>query len=83
MEITKTFNCHVGEPYRSDKVLKIKYENIKKRAKKDHKRYITGTGGGPSKKIVVTDVDSTIHEILGTQMTGLPSEFDCDAADGL
>ncbi|KAG5863675.1 hypothetical protein JTB14_002742 [Gonioctena quinquepunctata] len=35
-------------------------------------------GGGPEKDIVVTTVDNDINEIIGTQLTGRPSEFDDD-----
>lgn len=67
-------------------MLKNKYENIKKRGKQkfaDHKKYVMGTGGGPSKEIVVTETDSSLYEILGTQLTGLSSQFDSDSAGGL
>lgn len=85
VKICNEFNSQLGEPYRSDKTLKNKYENIKKRAKQrfaDHKKYVTGTGGGPHKDILISDTDTSLHEILGTQLTGLTSEFDSDMTAG-
>lgn len=86
IQICKEFNGISREVYRTHQVLKNKYENIKKRAKQkfaDNKNYMKGTGGGPSKEIVMTTTDTQIHEILGTQLTGLCSQFDNDAAAGL
>lgn len=45
-------------------------------------KHITTTRGGPSKDIMVTSTDDDIHEIIGTQLTGLSSEFDDDAVMG-
>lgn len=85
LKIEEEFNMIGGEPYRDCKILRTKYENLKKRTKKkyaDHKTYITTTGGGPSKDIMITSTDDDIHEIIGTQLTGLSSEFDDDAVMG-
>lgn len=84
-KIYSEFNSILGDPYRSIKVLKNKYENIKKRAKQkfaDNKKYVSGTGGGAFKDLVLTKTESDIHDILGTQLTGLTSKFDSDATAG-
>lgn len=83
--ITKEFNMVCGETHRDRPTLRNKYENIKKRSKTkfaDDKKYVAGTGGGPSKPIVITGCDNVIGEILGEQLTGNGSEFDDDAAEG-
>ncbi|KAJ3653971.1 hypothetical protein Zmor_013189 [Zophobas morio] len=81
-KIAIEFNSLSGQTYRDDKVLKKKYENIKKRTTKkfaDEKCYVGGTGGGPQQLIEVTDVDVVVKEILGARLTGHSSEFDDDA----
>ncbi|CAG9773218.1 unnamed protein product [Ceutorhynchus assimilis] len=81
-KIYTEFNNILGDPHRTTKVLKNKYENIKKRAKQkfaDNKKYVIGTGGGPFKDLVIADTESDLHEILGTQLTGGTSKFDGDA----
>ena len=68
--------------YRSAKVLRSRYENKKKRAKQkfaDEKKYVIGTGGGPCREVIVGPEDSIMLDVLGTQMTGLTSQFDDDA----
>lgn len=85
LQLAKEYNSMFGDCYRDCKILKNKYENIKKRTKQkfaDHKTYIKGTGGGPSKDIIVTTTDNDIHEIIGTQLTGNYSEFDDDCTAG-
>ncbi|KAI4457563.1 hypothetical protein MML48_7g00015983 [Holotrichia oblita] len=82
-KIEEEFNASSGEIYRSVEVLRNKYENIKKRTKKklsDQKKDIFGTGGGPSEGIIISGVEKDIEDILGTQLTGLPSEFDNDVS---
>ncbi|KAJ8964173.1 hypothetical protein NQ314_005083 [Rhamnusium bicolor] len=37
-----------------------------------------GTGGGPAKKFDDTSMDNDMKQILGSQMTGIESEFDND-----
>lgn len=85
-KIYKEYNSILGDPHRCTKVLRNKYENIKKRAKQkfaDNKKYMTGTGGGPFKDIEITKTESELHEILGTQLTGFTSKYDSDATAGL
>lgn len=85
INLAKECNSVCAEYHRDVKTLRNKYENIKKRTKQkfaDQKKYVTGTGGGPEKDIVITTVDNDIYEIIGTQLTGRPSEFDDDTVAG-
>jgi len=68
--------------FRSAKHLKEKYNNLKKNTKKKfaiEKMNISKTGGGSYTPILVTDVDLTIKEILGPQVSGLQNSYDCDS----
>lgn len=68
--------------FRDPVILRRKYENLKKKAKKkfaDFKCQIKGTGGGESTNIVFNSIDETIQSMLGTQLTGMISQFDSDA----
>ncbi|XP_074035390.1 uncharacterized protein [Leptinotarsa decemlineata] len=79
--VTNEFNSISGENYRQLQVLKNKYENIKKRSKQKfaaEKSFLKKTGGGPPEDFHVDDIDNAIKQIIGTQMTGLQSEFDDD-----
>lgn len=79
--VTNEFNSISGENYRHLEVLRNKYDNLKKRSKQkfaDEKSFLKKTGGGPSKDFYFDDTDKEIKEIIGTQMTGLQSEFDDD-----
>lgn len=40
---------------------------------------ISKIGGGSYTPISVTDVDLTIKEILGPQVSGLQNSYDCDS----
>ncbi|KAI4469096.1 hypothetical protein MML48_2g00005915 [Holotrichia oblita] len=69
--IENEFNSLSGQTFRDVKVLKNKYENIKKRTKKkvsDNKINIMGTGGGPSQDV----------GMLGARVEGYPSAFGID-----
>lgn len=82
IKIENEFNTLNGEPYRDRKVLKKKYENMKKATKKklaDHKCEINSTGGGPSKKIELTDIDDKIKCILGNRIQSFPSQSCSDS----
>lgn len=84
-KIGKEFNA-AATVYRDEKVLKTKYENMKKRTKQkfsEEKKYTNGTGGGPPKPTKYTDTDENIKEILGARLTGLSSHFDNDATLGV
>ncbi|CAG9759613.1 unnamed protein product [Ceutorhynchus assimilis] len=62
-KIYTEFNSILGDPHRTAKVLKNKYENIKKRAEQkfaDNKKYVIGTGGGPFKDLVIADTEKSI-----------------------
>ncbi|KAI4455713.1 myb/sant-like dna-binding domain [Holotrichia oblita] len=63
-KIEEEFNASSGEIYRSVEVLRNK----------------NCTGGGPSEGIIISGVEKDIEDILGTQLTGLPSEFDNDVS---
>ncbi|KAK9739322.1 Myb/SANT-like DNA-binding domain [Popillia japonica] len=81
-KIESEFNGLSGEMYRPREVLKKKYENIKKRVKKQYaeeKCYARRTGGGPPKQSIFNEVDTAVKEILGTRIEGRLSEFDGDA----
>lgn len=76
------FNACSGEVYRSRKVLRKKYDNIKKRVKHKYakeKCFARGTEGGPPQDFEFNDVDIEIKEILGMRIEGHQSEFDGDA----
>ncbi|KAF5306998.1 hypothetical protein FQR65_LT18504 [Abscondita terminalis] len=80
------FNAVCGESFRDWKVLKKKYENLKKRTKKkfaDQKCELKKTGGGPPVIIKIDNVDEEIKEILGSRVEGLPSEFGGDITGAL
>ncbi|KAJ3646189.1 hypothetical protein Zmor_023786 [Zophobas morio] len=81
-KIEVEFNFLSGQTFRDHKVLKKKYDNIKKRTTKkfaDEKAYVGGTGGGSQQSIEVTDVDVAVKEILGARLMGDSSEFDGDS----
>ncbi|CAH1107025.1 unnamed protein product [Psylliodes chrysocephalus] len=83
--VCQKFNAHSKQSiYRDVDVLKNKYNNEKKKAKKkyaDEKRHLYGTGGGPPEIIQESTIDKDIAEIIGTQMTGFPSKYDDDFLD--
>lgn len=79
--VTNDFNSISGENYRHLQILRNKYENVKKQSKQkfaDEKSFLKKTGGGPPKDFNFDDTDKEMKEIIGTQMTGLQSEFDDD-----
>ncbi|KAJ8946762.1 hypothetical protein NQ314_008802 [Rhamnusium bicolor] len=81
VKLAKEFNSCCGDSYRDAQVLRNKYLNMKKRSKKnfsEEKKHLHGTGGGSPKSYTTTDIDKSIKEIIGSQMTGLSSEFDND-----
>lgn len=81
LRLANEFNSISGEAYRDAKILRNKYENMKKRSKQkfaDEKLYTRGTGGGPVKPTLLTDIDEKVKDIIGSQMTGFVSEFDGD-----
>ncbi|XP_072402984.1 uncharacterized protein [Diabrotica undecimpunctata] len=81
-KIEEEYNSSVGSNFREVKVLRKKYENIKKRSKRkfaDEKAHVMGTGGGSQMDSQINEIDIDIKEILGTRLEGLHSEFDDDA----
>ncbi|KAJ8910201.1 hypothetical protein NQ315_014372 [Exocentrus adspersus] len=81
LQLAKDFNSYCGDVYRDPQVLRSKYLNIKKRAKKnfsEEKKYVYGTGGGPPQTSDITDIDNDVKEIIGSQMTGFSSKWDND-----
>lgn len=79
--ISKEFNSTTGT-FIDPPILRRKYENLKKKAKKkfaDLKCHVKGTGGGEPANIVFDSIDETIQSMLGTQLTGMTSQFDSDA----
>lgn len=81
--ISKEFNSTTGT-FKDSSTLRCKYENLKKKAKKkfaDLKCHVKGTGGGESANIVFDSIDEIIQSVtmLGTQLTGMTSQFDSDA----
>ncbi|XP_019884970.2 myb/SANT-like DNA-binding domain-containing protein 3 [Camponotus floridanus] len=79
--ISKEFNSTTGT-FRDSPTLRRKYKNLKKKAKKkfaDLKCHVKGTGGGEPANIVFDSIDETIQSMLGTQLTGMTSQFDSDA----
>jgi hypothetical protein len=84
IDLSKEYNAISGDTYRDAKVLRSKYENLKKRTKQkfaDEKASKFGTGGGPEEHFHMTEVDVNIKEIIGKQLTGFPSEFDDDCEE--
>lgn len=77
----KGFNAKVFAA-RSLVKLKVKYDNIKSKAKKEvaqQKQYFTGTGGGPSTLKDLDPITSLILEIINLKtVVGLTSSFDSD-----
>lgn len=74
------FNAN-SATFRDATMLRRKYENLKKRSKQKYaqeKCNLTGTGGGSPAVITITAVDESIKNILGTQLTGMTSQFDDD-----
>ncbi|KAL1493681.1 hypothetical protein ABEB36_009376 [Hypothenemus hampei] len=83
-KITNLFNSKFGNKHRDQKILKTKYDNLKKITKKKYasiKLHLRGTGLGPPTIAVMTATEKDIQELLGSQVTGLISEFDNDAED--
>ncbi|CAH0548575.1 unnamed protein product [Brassicogethes aeneus] len=81
LEVAEEFNGICGETFRDVKVLRSKYENIKKRTKQkvaDQKFLVKGTGGGPGKMFEYSNVENATIEIAGTQIIGTESNFDDD-----
>jgi hypothetical protein len=84
IDLSKGYNAISGDTYRDPKVLRSKYENLKKRTKQklaDEKASKFGTGGGPEEHFHMTEVDVNIKEIIGKQLNGFPSEFDNDCEE--
>lgn len=76
----------VGFFHRDTKILKSKYENLKKQTKRklaDEKRYVMGTGGGPPIKHQIYQRQILkIKDIVGDLvLSGQVSKFDSDAVD--
>ncbi|XP_008184168.1 myb/SANT-like DNA-binding domain-containing protein 3 [Acyrthosiphon pisum] len=66
------FNSVCDECYRSPKILRSKYENIKKCGKKvfsNERAYLHGTCGGPARTTSSSKIQSELQEILGNQVT--------------
>ncbi|KAJ8950053.1 hypothetical protein NQ314_008059 [Rhamnusium bicolor] len=81
LKLAKEFNSCCGDSYHDAQVLRNKYLNMKKRSKKnfsEEKKYLYGTEGSSPKSYTTTDIDNSIKEIIGSQITGLSSEFDND-----
>lgn len=81
LQIEKEFNA-VNDKYRAEKILRKKYDNIKKRTKKkfpEEKCNVRGTGGGPPTNIKLDPIDTEIKDILGVRLEGNVTEFGGDA----
>lgn len=79
--IEESFNSESGA-HRDWKVLKSKYDNLKKVSKKkfaEEKRLHRKTGGGGVGSVNITQADLDIRDMLGKQIHGMVSEFDDDA----
>lgn len=80
-KIEKEFNSNCKNGFRSMKNLKEKYNNLKKRTKQkwaEEKKLVLQTGGGSYKPPLDTEMDNTIKDILGEQLTGLSNDYDSD-----
>ncbi|KAJ8929693.1 hypothetical protein NQ314_017587 [Rhamnusium bicolor] len=80
--IETEFNSSSGRNgYKTVKTLKGKYSNLKKKTKRkfsENKMKITQTGGGCYVPIPVSDIDTTIKDIIGEQIDGLNNTYDSD-----
>lgn len=84
-EIEREFNCKYTHTFRSQKVLRTKYGNLKSVSKQKFaadKRATYATGGGCAKPKTATTIDESILEICQVgQVLGNKSLFDGDADD--
>uniref|UniRef100_A0A6P7G1M5 Regulatory protein zeste n=1 Tax=Diabrotica virgifera virgifera TaxID=50390 RepID=A0A6P7G1M5_DIAVI len=83
-KIEEEFNSSVGTRFRDVKVLRKKYENIKKRTKRkfaDEKSHVLGTSGGSQMDNQIDDLDMDVKEILGIRLEGRATEFGGDVED--
>lgn len=78
--IENKFNRNTADVHRTAKILQNKYANLKKRELKiigNEKVGVSGTGGGPYRKVDYDGNDKTISEILGEKILGLQcSQYD-------
>ncbi|CAH0556512.1 unnamed protein product [Brassicogethes aeneus] len=81
VEISKQFNAESGGQPRSYKVLKEKWNNMKRNTTKSIakiKKHMGGTGGGPSCNETLSSQETAVLEIIGDRLTGMYSECDSD-----
>lgn len=80
-KVASQFNSTVALIPRTAKVLKLKYENIKRDLKKkeaENKKELYRTGGGPKKHKDLTDYEEKLLAIIKISVEGLDSRNDCD-----
>lgn len=84
-KIARMFNASSGLASRNAKTLKLKYESLKKEAKKKmakHRQDLYKTGGGPSTVPDLDDVEENIVDIC-SNITGLEARNDSDNIIGM
>ncbi|XP_023311269.1 uncharacterized protein LOC111691949 [Anoplophora glabripennis] len=85
-EITKQFNAESGTIPRTDKMLKTKYEGLKRLVRKKHaknKYEQYWTGGGTFTFIPYTDYEEKLLGIIAISVEGLPSIHDGDDSNAV
>lgn len=86
--LAKQFNSKSLNAYRSEKCLKLKYENLKKTVKiklRDVKSKPCPTGGGPAVPQItikkLSSIEETIRSLNPLAFSGATSQFDSDCVD--
>ncbi|XP_063912695.1 uncharacterized protein LOC135129477 [Zophobas morio] len=80
-KVTDLFNANSTSGARSTKTLRDKYNNLKKKTKEKNSKIILSfrkTGGGDSEEKELNPVEAKVKQLMGVQVEGLPSSYDCD-----
>lgn len=77
------FNATSGSTYRNSKVLRLKYDVLKRDLKKMNYNKLQQfkTGGGTAELKSLTAHEEQLSKILSLSIKGLPSRFDSDAGE--
>lgn len=85
-DIATKFNAVTGCVNRSAKVLRLKYDSIKRNIKQKNsknKLEIFKTGGGSAEIQPFTDYEEKLIDYITLTVEGLPAEDDCDMLPGI
>ncbi|XP_069688202.1 uncharacterized protein [Periplaneta americana] len=82
LDLTSQFNAVPGVTKRSTQNLKVCYENLKRRLRKDlaDEKVETYKTGGGKKNIKTTNIDPKLLEIMGHSVRPLQNAFDSDTS---